>query len=100
MTKTQGRNTMDDFKENTLKSHVQLCELRYKALETRLDNVEAKLVKLEADLSILKASINTGFTDVKLALQAKDNQRFVQLVATMGAVIVAIIGAAAVILTR
>lgn len=83
--------TMDGFKENTLKSHVQLCELRYKALEERLDNVEAKLAKLEDNVSALKAQTQAGFSEIKLLLERNHSARQVQVIATFGTIITAIL---------
>ena len=82
---------MDGFKENTLKSHVQLCELRYKALEERLDNVEAKLAKLEDNVSALKAQTQAGFSEIKLLLERNHSARQVQVIATFGTIITAIL---------
>lgn len=35
-----------DIEKNNLESHVELCALRYQTLETRLTNIEAKVVTL------------------------------------------------------
>ena len=91
---------MDNFKENTLKSHVQLCELRYKALETRLDNVEAKLIKLEADVSGLKTSTQQGFSEIKLLLEQRNTSKQTQILASAATIIVALIGFLGYILVR
>jgi len=85
---------MDNFKETTLKGHIHLCELRYKALEGRLDNVEARLSKIEDQVSSLKAQTNTGFAEIKLMLERQNTNKQVQLIASIGAVVVAVIGGA------
>lgn len=82
---------MDNFKENTLKGHVQLCELRYKALEERLDAVESKLAKLEDNLSALKAQTQAGFSEIKLLLERQNSSKQVQLIATFGVIVTAIL---------
>lgn len=84
---------MDNFKETTLKGHIHLCELRYKALEGRLDNVEARLTKIEDQVSALKAQTNAGFTEIKLMLERQNTSKQTQLIASVGAVVVALVGA-------
>jgi len=84
---------MDNFKETTLKGHIHLCELRYKALEGRLDNVEARLTKIEDQVSALKAQTNQGFAEIKLMLERQNTSKQTQLIASVGAIIVAIVGA-------
>ena len=84
---------MDNFKETTLKGHIHLCELRYKALEGRLDNVEARLSKIEDQVSALKAQTNAGFTEIKLMLERQNTSKQTQLIASVGAVVVALVGA-------
>lgn len=86
---------MDNFKETTLKGHIHLCELRYKSLEGRLDNVEARLTKIEDQVSALKAQTSQGFTEIKLMLERNNARKQVQLIASVGAVIVAVVGATA-----
>lgn len=82
---------MDGFKENTLKSHVQLCELRYKALEERLDNVENRIAKIEATISDLKSQTQAGFSEIKLLLERQNSSKQVQLIATFGTIITAVL---------
>jgi phage shock protein A len=82
---------MDNFKETSLKGHIQLCELRYKALEERLDNVESKLAKLETDVSALKAQTQQGFSEIKLLLERQNSSKQVQLIATFGTIVTAVL---------
>jgi len=84
---------MDNFKETTLKGHIHLCELRYKNLEQRLDNVETRLSKIEDQVSALKAQTNQGFAEIKVMLERQNSSKQVQLIASVGAVVVAVIGA-------
>lgn len=92
-----GQYNMDNFKETTLKGHIHLCELRYKALEGRLDNVEARLSKIEDQVSAVKAQTHAGFAEIKLMLERQNSSKQVQLIASVGAIIVAVIGAAVMI---
>lgn len=91
---------MDNFKENTLKGHVQLCELRYKALEERLDAVESKLEKLETDVSELKTQTQAGFAEIKLLLERQNSSKQVQMIATFGTIITAILGFVGYLITK
>ena len=82
---------MDGFKETSLKGHIQLCELRYKALEERLDNVESKLGKLETDLTELKTQTQAGFAELKLMLERQNSNKQTQIIATFGTIITAVL---------
>lgn len=89
---TQQYN-MDNFKETTLKGHIQLCELRYKSLEQRLENVEQRLAQIEDKVNNLGSQIQSNLLEIKLVLQKADARRDVQIIATLGTIVVAIIGA-------
>ena len=89
---------MDNFKETSLKGHIQLCELRYKNLEERLDNVEQRLITLESKVSSLGATIQSNMLEIKLTLEKANSRRDVQVIATLGTIIVAAISAAAIYL--
>ena len=91
---------MDNFKENTLKGHVSLCELRYKALEGRLDAVESKLEKLETDVSELKSQTQAGFAEIKLLLERQNSSKQIQMIATFGTIITAILAFAGYLITK
>jgi chromosome segregation ATPase len=82
---------MDNFKETSLKGHIQLCELRYKALEERLDAVESKLVKLETEVIELKAQTQAGFAELKLMLEKQNSSKQTQIIATFGTIITAVL---------
>ena len=81
----------DNFKETSLKGHIQLCELRYQALEERLDNVETRLNKIEEKVSALKEQTQAGFTEIKLLLERNHNRRQTQMIATVGSIVVAVL---------
>lgn len=72
---------MNEIESHSLAAHVSLCELRYKALEDRLENLENKLDALSAKVS----NIQESFTRT--------------MIKTAGSVIVAIISAVATIIT-
>jgi chromosome segregation ATPase len=89
---------MDAFKETSLKGHIQLCELRYKALEERLDNVEQRLTQIEDKVGDLRHTIQSNLTDLKLTIEKANSRRDVQVIASLGTVIVASISAVAIYL--
>lgn len=67
---------MNEIESQSLAAHVSLCELRYKALEDRLENLETKLDALSVKItSIQESFIRT-------------------IIGTAGSIVVAIIGAA------
>jgi hypothetical protein len=76
-----------------LATHVSLCELRYRALEKRLDAFEQRLSKLEDTVTAMQGEISTGFAEIKILIEKQNNSRTTQVIAAAGAVIVAIIGA-------
>jgi len=89
---------MDNFKETTLKGHIQLCELRYRALEERLDNVEQRLAKIESKVGDLGATIQSNMLEIKLTIEKANSRRDVQVIATLGTIVVAAISALAIYL--
>ncbi len=90
----------DQFKETTLKGHVQLCELRYQALETRLDGLESRLVKLEDTMSSIKKETVQGFSDIRLLLEQRNTQKQTQIIAAAATVIAALLGTIGYIVTK
>jgi predicted nucleic acid-binding Zn-ribbon protein len=75
-----------------LNLHALLCEQRYKALEGRLDAVEQRLSKVEDQIADIKQQMHTGFSEIKVMLERNNSQRQTNLVATIGSIVVAVIG--------
>lgn len=75
-----------------LATHVSLCELRYKELERRLDAVEARLDQLATEVSGVKVQMEKSFSELRLIIERQNNERTTQIIASAGAVIVAIVG--------
>jgi hypothetical protein len=90
----------DQFKETTLKGHISLCELRYKALETRLDGVESRLAKMETDVSSLKTQMQSGFADIKLLLEQRNTGKQTAIIAASATIIAALLGAIGYIIVK
>jgi pantothenate kinase len=91
---------MDHFKETTLEGHIQLCELRYKNLEEKINEVEARLTKVETAVANLKSEMQSNFTEIKLLLERQSNARTIQIIATAGTVIASGLALAGYILTH
>ncbi len=83
-----------------LNLHVSLCEQRYKDLEGRIDGLEQRLIKVEDQISALKASTQAGFSDIKLLLEKQNSARTTQMIATIGSIVVAVVGVIGYIITR
>lgn len=78
--------------EENLATHVEICAIRYKGIEEKLNAFDERLTKVEADLSALKSAMQSGFADIKLLLEKQSNARTIQLIATSGTVIAAVVG--------
>ena len=80
-------------KEDTdLATHVELCAVRYKGIEEKFNAVEKRLTKIEADVSDLKNQTQAGFSEIKVLLERNHSARQVQVIATFGTIITAILG--------
>lgn len=86
--------------ERDLATHVEICAIRYKAIEERYDAIDARLTKVEAEVAALKSTVQSGFADIKLLLEKQNNARTIQLIATFGSIAVAVIGVVGYLLTR
>jgi predicted nucleic acid-binding Zn-ribbon protein len=67
--------------------------LRYKQLEEKLDAFNDRLTKVETDISAIKSQMSAGFTEIKLLLERQSNARTIQIIATIGTVAAAALGA-------
>lgn len=76
---------------DSLEIHVDLCQLRYKQLEDRIDAVEKEMRELNIDLLDFKEECRNNFNDIKrLIMEAKD-QRFSSMFASTATIIVALL---------
>ncbi len=79
--------------EKDLATHVEICAIRYAAIGEKMDGLEQRITKVENSVAALKADIQQGFNSIALKIEKDSNKRTVQLIATAGSIIVAIIGA-------
>lgn len=96
--KQQEDKVMDQFRETTLEAHVEKCQLRYELLEHKLEGLDARLTKVETDLSAIKAQMHQGFGEIKLLLEKQSNARVIQLIATAGTIGAAVVAAVVMVL--
>lgn len=78
--------------ESDLATHVEICAIRYEGIQGKIDGIEQRLDKMEADVSALKSTMQTGFNDIKLLLEKQSNSRTIQIIATIGTVGAALLG--------
>lgn len=86
--------------ERDLATHVEICAIRYKAIEERYDAISDRLTKVETEVSALKSAMQSGFSDIKLLLEKQNNSRTIQIIATFGSIAVAVIGVMGYLITH
>ena len=79
--------------EKDLATHVEICAIRYTAIGEKMDGLEQRITKVENSVAALKADIQQGFNTIALKIEKDSNKRTIQLIATAGSIIVAIVGA-------
>lgn len=79
--------------EKDLATHVEICAIRYRAIEEKFDAVDSRLTKLETEVANLKSATQSGFNDLKLLLEKQSNARTIQIIATIGTIAAAALGA-------
>lgn len=97
--RVEGHMVVESEHEN-LSLHVQLCQARYANLGGRLEKLDERLTSLEDKVSDLAQSQQAGFHDIKLLLERQNTNRQVQVIATAGTVIAALLGLIGYILTK
>jgi len=76
----------------SLETHVDLCELRYRQLDDRMNRVEERMDAITADLKAVKKEMASGFDEIKTMLTTAKDEKFKTLVVTSGSIIVALLG--------
>lgn len=74
-----------------LETHVDLCELRYRQLDDRMDRVEQRIDNITEDLKEVKADMAQGFDEIKIMLIQARDEKFKTLVVTAGSIIVGLL---------
>lgn len=77
--------------EHDLATHVEICAIRYQGIQDKIDDIEQRLTKVETAVSDLKVHTQAGFSDIKLLLERQNSSKQVQVIATFGTIIAAIL---------
>ena len=77
---------------DSLEIHVDLCELRYKALEDRMTRIEQKVQDISIDVQDFKDEVRKGFGEIKDMLTMAKDEKFKTVIMTAGSVIVGLLG--------
>ena len=77
---------------DSLEIHVDLCELRYKALEDRMTRIEQKVQDISIDVQDFKEEVRRGFGEIKDMLTLAKDEKFKTVIMTAGSVIVGLLG--------
>ena len=77
---------------DSLEIHVDLCELRYKALEDRMTRIEQKVQDISIDVQDFKEEVRKGFGEIKDMLTLAKDEKFKTVIITAGSVIVGLLG--------
>lgn len=78
--------------ETDLGTHVSLCHLRYKQLETRMDKIENDLDEVRTEIKELRDDMQSGFADLKHMLVDAKDEKFKIMVGAASTVIVGLLG--------
>jgi predicted nucleic acid-binding Zn-ribbon protein len=76
---------------DSLEIHVDLCELRYKALEDRMTRIEQKVQDISIDVQDFKEEVRRGFSEIKDMLTVAKDEKFKTVIVTAGSVIVGLL---------
>lgn len=85
---------------DSLETHVDLCELRYRQLDDRMNRVEQRIDNITEDLKAVKADMHTGFGEIKDMLTAAKDEKFKTVVMTAGSIIVGLLGVLGYLITH
>lgn len=83
--------TIIDATEAKLSTHEQVCAERYKALETRMDNIEQRMDAISADVKELKHCSTQSMDEIKKMLTQAKDEKFKTVFTTAGTIIVALL---------
>jgi hypothetical protein len=78
--------------ERDLATHVEICAIRYQGIHDKIHIIEQRLTELEASVDSLKNQMQSGFSEIKLLLERQRNSAVIQVVATGGTVVAALLG--------
>jgi hypothetical protein len=74
-----------EIEKQNLEAHVEICAVRYSNLETKLENLEHRMDKLEGYLVSIKDSLDEK-------LEGRGNQNVSAIVSILGVILAGLIG--------
>jgi hypothetical protein len=74
-----------EIEKQNLEAHVEICAVRYSNLETKLENLEHRIDKLEGYLVSIKESLDDKF-------EGRGKQNVSVLVSVLGVILAGLIG--------
>ena len=83
-----------------LNLHVKLCTERYNALEEKIHAVESRIAKIESAVADLKVQTTAGFAEIRLLLERQNSSKQVQMIATFGTIITAVLAFAGYLIVK
>lgn len=83
-----------------LNTHEAVCAERYAGLETRMNTMNDRFDKLDAEVKELKSSTTKGFNEIKELIERRNNASHTALITASGTVIVSLIGFLGYLLTH
>ena len=83
-----------------LNLHVQLCTERYTSLENKFHVLDARITKVENQLDDLKTTFTENFSEIKLLLEKQNSSKQIQIIATFGTIITAVLGFIGYVVTK
>lgn len=92
--------TAIDSTEARLNTHELLCSERYKAIETRMDNIESRMDAISTDVKDLKQTNDKQFNEIKELLSGAKDEKFKTMVTVAGTIIVALLGTMGYLITH
>lgn len=81
-----------DATEARLSTHEEICALRYKALETRMDSIETRMDAISNDVKDLKTTNDKQFSEIKSMLSGAKDEKFKVMITATGTIVVALLG--------
>jgi len=84
----------------SLETHVDLCELRYRQLDDRMNRFEERIDSITVELKEVKVEMQSGFDEIKKMLTAAKDEKFKTLVVTAGSIIVSLLGVLGYLITH
>ena len=89
-----------DSTEARLSTHEEICALRYKALETRMDSIETRMDSIITDVKELKQANEMQFAEIKTMLTHARDEKFKTVITAAGTIVVALLGVMGYLITH